>query len=307
MDIKSSEIAKFYGLKMLGHDCEINGLGLCNRKQLSPFTLSYVSNKEYLPLALANDNISVLIIPDSLVDKTDLNLKSHLISNTPEETFYKILQDIYLTRQHEMLESQISNDCNIHPTAIIEKGVSIGEGVSVGAFTIIHSNTIIGNNTTICSHCSIGSNGFQALKNSEGKSYNVNHIGGVKIGSNCYIAEYVNISRALFDNYVTIGNNVLIDTHCHIAHECTIGDNSILTTNTRLFGSSHIGNNVWMSPGSMVMNRISIRDNCHIAPGAFVITNTKEGENYIGNPATTEQTYISKKIKLNKLLNNGIK
>lgn len=307
MNYKSSQIAELYGLKMLGHDSEINGLGLCNRKQLNPSTLSYVTSEEYLPLALANDDISALIIPDSLVNKIDLNLKSYLISNTPEEVFYRILQDTYETQLREMPESHFGNNCYIHPTAIIERGVSIGDNVIVGAFTIIHSNTIIGNNTTISSHCSIGSNGFQALKDSEGKPYNVNHSGGVKIGSNCYIAEFVNISRALFDSYVTIGNNVLIDTHCHIAHECTIGDNTILTTNTRMFGSSHIGNGVWMSPGSMVMNRITVKDNCHIAPGAFVIVDTKEGERYIGNPATSEHTYITQKIKLKKLFNNGFK
>lgn len=307
MNYTSAQMAKSYGLKMLGRDCEINGLGLCNRKQLKPYTLSYVTNEDYLPIALANDDISALIIPDSLVGKIDLNLKSYLISDTPEETFYRILQDIYNTQQQELPESHIGKNCNIHPTAIIEKGVSIGDNVCIGAFTIIHSKTAIGNNTTISSHCSIGSNGFQALKDSEGKPYNVNHIGGVKIGSNCYIAEFVNISRALFDGYVTIGNNVLIDAHCHIAHECTIGDDSILTTNTRMFGSSHIGNSVWMSPGSMVMNRVAVRDNCHIAPGAFVIVDTKEGERYIGNPATTEHTYITQKIKLKKLFNNGHK
>lgn len=302
MDFKASYIAYKFQLRLCGPDNIITHLGLCNRNSLKDATLSYVTSPDYLKLALSNKNISALIIPEDLLPIADIKDKSFLISEYPEDIFYEIFDFIHNENSNILPSPQIGKDCHIHKTAIIEDGAVIGNNVSVGAFTIIHANTTIGNNTTICSHCSIGSNGFQALKRKDGKSYNVNHIGGLVIGENCYIAEFVNISRALFDGEVIIGNNVLIDAHCHIAHECKIGDNSILTTNTRLFGTSIIGKNVWMSPGTMVMNRITVEDGCHIAPGAFVMTQTSPNETYIGNPAIKEKNYISKELKLRKLL-----
>lgn len=302
MNITVSYIADKFKLRLCGPDNIIKHLGLCNRNDLKDNTLSYVATPDYLKVALSNNNISALIIPEYLFPIADISDKSFLITEYPEDIFYEILDFIHSENSNSFPSTQIGKNCNIHKTAVIEDGVVIGDNVSIGAFTIIHANTTIGNNTTICSHCSIGSNGFQALKRKDGKSYNVNHFGGLVIGENCYIAEFVNISRALFDGEVIIGNNVLIDTHCHIAHECKIGDNSVLTTNTRLFGTSTIGKNVWMSPGTMVMNRITVEDGCHIAPGTFVMTQTTPNETYIGNPAIKKKNYISKELKLRKLL-----
>lgn len=300
---KISDFARLFNLTFKGEDVRIAHIGLCNRNTLSAGTLSYVTNCDYFEDALSNELVVAVIVPQELYNSVDNCLKTLILAEYPEDTFYEILNYIASYSNGYLAKPIIGKNCNIHPTAVIEDGVVIGDNVKVGAYTIIHSKTRIGENTSIGSHCAIGSNGFQALKNHNGDSYNVPHIGGVQIGRNCYIAEFVNISKALFDTYVSIGNNVLIDVGCHIAHDCSVGDNSVLTAHTKMFGSSSIGCDVWMSPGSMVMNRIRIADGCHIAPGSFVISNTSQGETYIGNPAIKKSTFITKEIKLKKLLN----
>lgn len=303
MHYRLSELSRIFHFDFKGENVIISHLGLCNRQNLKPGTLSYVTGADYFDIALENSKLNALIVPANIYQENQGKIKALILSDYPEDTFYEIFNFISQNESTQLKKPVIGQNCNIHPTAIIENDTIIGDNVEVGAFTIIHSNTVIGNNTIISSHCAIGSNGFQALRNHEGKAYNVNHMGGVKIGNNCYIADFVNIARALFDTEVIIGDNVLVDVGSHIAHDCSIGNNSVLTANTRLFGSSSVGENVWMSPGSMVMNRIHIADDCHIAPGAFVINNTIPGETYMGNPAMKQSSYIKRESKIKKLLN----
>lgn len=302
MKHSSLDLANQFNLDHIGNEKLIEHLGLCNRSNLQPHTLSYVANADYLQEALNNDCVEAIILPHGVYESTLVTTKTLLLCEYPEEKFYEIHQSLYASQLIDASKPHIGQQCNIHPSAIIEENVIIGNGVTIGAYSIIHRGTRVGNNTIISSHCSIGSNGFQALKDHEGKSYNVAHMGGVVIGNNCYISEYVNIVRGLFDNDVIIGNHVLIDAYCHIAHDCFIGDNSVLTVSVKMFGSSAIGNNVWMSPGSMVMNRIKVADNCHVTPYSFVMSKTEQGETYIGNPAIKKCSYITRQVKLKKLL-----
>lgn len=285
-----------------GDDVVIRHLGLCNRNNLLSGTLSYVANRIYFEAAIKNTKVNAIIVPPDIYNQEDECPKTLLSTDYPEDSFYEIFNFIVQESKADLYKPIIGSNCIVHPSAIIEDGVKLGDNVMVGAYTIIHSKTQIGDNTSIGSHCAIGSNGFQALKNHNGEAYNVLHMGGVEIGRDCYIAEFVNISRALFDSKVYIGNNVLIDVGCHIAHDCRIEDNSILTANTKMFGSSSIGRGVWMSPGSMVMNKIHIADGCHVAPGAFVMNNTMHGESYLGNPAVKKSNFIKRELKLKKLL-----
>ncbi len=303
MEYKISDLAKRFKLSFKGDDVVIKHLGLCNRNNLSSCTLSYVANPDFLETAIKNTKVDAILVSPDIYNQVDACPKTLLLADYPEDSFYEIFNFIQHESSAYLNKPIIGSNCKIHPTAIIEDGVILGDNVAVGAFTIIHSKTQIGDNTLIGSHCAIGSNGFQALKKHNGKSYNVCHMGGVEIGRDCYIAEFVNISRALFDSKVYIGNNVLIDVGCHIAHDCRIEDNSVLTANTKMFGSSSIGRDVWMSPGSMIMNRIHIADKCHVAPGAFVINDTLQGESYMGNPAVKKSNFIKREIKLKKLLN----
>lgn len=300
--ITTSDIARRFSLKVIGLERVVNHLGLCNRNNLQPNTLSYVTSLEFLKTALSKENITVIIVTQELTDYCIGIDKTLIVADYPEDLFYAIFDFIACSKKRVANHPKIGKNCQIHESAIIEDNVIIGDNVRIGAFTIIHSNSVIKKNAVIGSHCAIGSNGFQALKKNDGSSYNVEHIGGVVIGENCYIAEFVNISRGLFDSDVVLEDNVLVDVGCHIAHDCHIGRNSVLTAHTILFGSSSVGESVWMSPGSMLMNRKHISDRCHVAPGSLVMTNTQNGETYIGIPAIKESTFIKREMKLKKLL-----
>lgn len=306
MEHTLSVIAKRLNAEFLGNNSKICHLGLCNRLSLYPDTLSYITSVNYWKYVIDNSNIVGLLLSKDVLDQIGRdnvfqNLQlGVIVCDYPEDVFYSLLP--CFAKQTEQLYPIVGTGCNIHPTAVIENGVSIGNNVTIGPFSIIYPNTVIGDNTKIGSHCTIGSNGFQVLKDKHGHCYNVDHIGGVKIGENVYIADHVNICRALFDNVVEIGDNVLLDSYCHIAHDCSVGADSALAAGCILFGSSHVENNVWMSPGSMLMNHAIVKQGAYICPNSFVLDSTEPMKKYFGNPAILFEEFAKMQFKLTRLL-----
>ena len=142
-----------------------------------------------------------------------------------------------------------------HPQSVISPKAQLHESVEVGPFTIIHDNVIIGEGNKIHSNVAlypgtiIGNNcevypgaviGVipQDLK-FEGENTTV------EIGNNTIIRECVTIHRATKDKWKTsIGNNCLLMTYVHVAHDCQIGNNVILASYTGLSGHVTIDDHV---------------------------------------------------------------
>lgn len=136
---------------------------------------------------------------------------------------------------------------NIHPSAIIEKGATIGNNVTIEPYAIIKENVIlednvviksqayidgfttIGQGTVIYPFASIGTKP-QDLKYRGEKTF-------IKIGKNCEIREFVTINSSCQENFVShIGDNCLIMAYCHIAHNCTLGNRVIMSNGASLAG-----------------------------------------------------------------------
>ena len=142
-----------------------------------------------------------------------------------------------------------------HPLSVISPNAQLHESVEVGPFTIIHENVSIGEGTKIHSNVAlypgtiIGKNcevypgaviGVipQDLK-FEGENTTV------EIGNNTIIRECVTIHRGTKDKWKTsIGNNCLLMTYVHVAHDCQIGNNVILASYTGLSGHVTIDDHV---------------------------------------------------------------
>lgn len=136
----------------------------------------------------------------------------------------------------------------IHPTAVIAPGATIGNDVIIEPYVVINSpnviiednvrlksnvyidgNTTIGAGTTIYPGASIGTK-TQDLKYKGETTY-------VTIGKNCEIREFVTINSSCGENStVKIGDNCLIMAYCHVAHNCEVGNRVIMSNNATLAG-----------------------------------------------------------------------
>jgi len=136
---------------------------------------------------------------------------------------------------------------SIDPRAVVDKDVVIGKNVSIGPFSVVEKNTEIGDNVQIASHVLINEG---TVIGEECKIFHGAILGtppqdlkfeGEKthltIGNNTTIREYATINRGTTHSGKTkIGNNCLIMTYVHIAHDCYIGDNVILANSVNMAG-----------------------------------------------------------------------
>lgn len=141
----------------------------------------------------------------------------------------------------------------IHPSAIISPGAVLGDNVEIGPFAYIDDNVEIGDWTRIHPHAviysyvKIGENCEifpgavvgaipQDLKYDGEVSY-------VEIGDNVTVRECATINRgtkASGKGITRIGDNSLIMSYVHVAHDCNVGRNCILTSYVGLAGETDL-------------------------------------------------------------------
>lgn len=138
--------------------------------------------------------------------------------------------------------AQICDNITIEPYAVIGKNVKINAGVKICANAYIEY-TEIGRNTIVSSGAVIGTPP-QDLGYKGEKTF-------VKIGEDCQIREHVTINRASGEGLcTTLGNNSLLMTGAHIAHNCQVGNNVIMANLATLGGHTIIEDFVFL--GGMV-------------------------------------------------------
>jgi UDP-N-acetylglucosamine acyltransferase len=131
--------------------------------------------------------------------------------------------------------AHVSSGATIGDGAIVEPFSTIYDDVVIGARTKIHPNVTIYPGTRIGDDCEIFPGAVigvipQDLK-FEGEYTTV------EIGNNTKIRECVTIHRGTKDKWKTsIGDNCLLMTYVHVAHDCQIGNNVILASYVGLSG-----------------------------------------------------------------------
>ncbi len=129
----------------------------------------------------------------------------------------------------------------IHPTAIVHPNAHIGSGVEIGPYSLIGENVVIGDGTKIGAHViiegwttigrfnkiyhgAVVGNDPQDLKFKGEKSYLI-------IGDRNIIREYATISRGTAGGggETRIGNDNLIMSYVHVAHDVQIGNGVVIS------------------------------------------------------------------------------
>lgn len=143
---------------------------------------------------------------------------------------------------------------DIHPTAIIEDGASIGDGVTIGAFSHIGANVKIGDGSWLGSHVVITGDTkigagcklfpFSVLGQ---PPQDINYDGSptsLLIGERTTIREHVTIHRGTPDGggVTRVGGDCYLMVDTHIAHDCQIGHHVVMVNQSTLGGHCEIGN-----------------------------------------------------------------
>lgn len=142
---------------------------------------------------------------------------------------------------------------NIHPLATVSPKAILGDNIEIGPYAYIEDDVVIGDGSKIHPHAVI----YKYVK--MGKNCEVfpgavvgavpqdlkfdGEVTYVEIGDNVTIRECATINRgtkASGKGVTKVGNNVLIMSYVHIAHDCHVGNNCILTSYVGIAGETDV-------------------------------------------------------------------
>jgi UDP-N-acetylglucosamine acyltransferase len=153
--------------------------------------------------------------------------------------------------------AKIGNNVIIHPFATVHEDVHIDDG------TIIHPNVVIYPGARIGKNCEIFPGAVISVIPQDLK-FNGEYT-TVEIGDNTKIREHVTIHRGTKDKLKTsVGNNCLLMTYVHVAHDCQIGNNVILASYTGLSG------HVIIEDFAILEGKVAAQQFVHIGKHAFI-------------------------------------
>lgn len=140
---------------------------------------------------------------------------------------------------------------DIHPTAIIHSTAIIEDDVKIHPYAVIGQNTKISSGTEIFPHayleyCEIGKNcKISSCAVIGTDPQDLSYKGEptkVIIGDGCLIREHVTINRASGEGNITqVGNECMLMTGAHVAHNCKVGNNVVIANIALLGGHVTIG------------------------------------------------------------------
>lgn len=154
--------------------------------------------------------------------------------------------------------AKIAEDVSVGPWTIIGPHVEIGAGSEIGSHVIIKQHTKIGCNNKIYPYASLGEDPLHLAYKGE-ETWLI-------IGDNNVIREFSTLNRGTVPGggATRIGNNNLIMSYVHIAHDCKIGNNTQFVNNASLAGHVHIEDYV------IVGLFVGIHQYCSVGAHSFV-------------------------------------
>src|SRR5690606_23913672 len=148
--------------------------------------------------------------------------KGLIISLNPKRLFFEIHNRLAEEYTFKNKEIQIAPSAEIHPTAILKNGVTVGERTKIGAYSVIEVGSVIGNDVLIENHVNVGARGMHNTK-IDGRFVSVKDLGNVVIGDRCEILSHAVIQKPYFYHSTSIGEETRISVFGNIAHGCSIG------------------------------------------------------------------------------------
>ncbi len=131
--------------------------------------------------------------------------------------------------------TDISPNAKIGNNVKIANFTTIHDNVTIGDNTVIHPNVVIYPGTKIGENCEVYPGAVLGAAPQDLKYHGEETT--VEIGNGTVIREGVTIHKGTEDKWkTTIGDNCLLMTYVHIAHDCQIGNNVILAGYAGLSG-----------------------------------------------------------------------
>lgn len=171
----------------------------------------------------------------------------------------------------------------IHPTAIIGRGVELGTGNTVGPYTVLEGPMTVGDGNWFGSHCVVGAPA--QWTGTVGRSDMGRRAGnGIRIGNENVIREFVTIHQGT-DRVTVIGDATYLMAYAHVPHDAFLADGVTLANAVQMGGHTAIGWNSNLGLGTVVHQRQVIGPYAMVGMQSVVTTHLPPGVLAFGAPA----------------------
>lgn len=176
-------------------------------------------------------------------------------------------------------EAKIARNVVIEPFTTIHKDVEIGEGTWIGSNVTVMEGARIGKNVKIFPGAVV------SCVPSDLKFKGEYTTCVIKDGA--VIRECATISRGTTDKFTTIvGENTLVMSYVHVAHDCIVGDNCVIVNAVQLAGHVEIGDWAIIGGTSAIHQFVKVGRHCMVAGGSKIRKDippfTKAGRDPVG-------------------------
>ena len=159
-------------------------------------------------------------------------------------------------------KAKLGDNVEVGPFAYIDENVEIGDGCKILPNAVIFSYVRMGKDCTVFPGAVVGAIP-QDLKFDGEESW-------VEIGDRVNIRECVTINRGTAASgkaLTKIGNDVLVMSYVHVAHDCNIGNHTILVSKVALAGETDVDD--WAIVGGASVAHQFTKVGCHAMIGGF--------------------------------------
>jgi UDP-3-O-[3-hydroxymyristoyl] glucosamine N-acyltransferase len=290
--------------------------------------LSFLDNPKYLPVFVAT-GASACLVAAKFVSSAPSETAC-LVTSEPYRGFAKALALFY----PDSLKPKAAGLCGhsqpspVHPTAMLEPGVTVEPGAIVGPEARIGSGTtlaagsvtgyrvhvgrdcyigpnvslthaLLGNRVTIHAGASIGQDGFGFAMGKTGH-LKVPQIGRVIIQDDVEIGANTTIDRGALRDTI-VGEGTKIDNLVQIGHNVVIGRHCIIVSQTGISGSTELGDFVALGGQVGVIGHVKIGAGAQIAASSNVRSDVPPGARWGGTPAKPVRLWFRELTLLQKL------
>lgn len=274
--IKVSVLANILGLSWRGSDLEITHICPYSEAESGSLCFNKTVVSEEMPHAV------VVIAPPNSCHGHGAVIESI----NPRLSFAKSL--IALDDSPGFLwpfdPPRLGNDVMVSPTAVLGRGVVIGARTWIGNHVVVSDGVQIGEDCVIKSNSVIGESGFGFERDEDGIPIRILHLGSVVIGNRVEIGSLNTVCRATL-GVTVIEDDVKIDDHVHIAHNCRIRRGALITACAELSGGVDVGEFVWIGPNTSIIQKAVLGPGAFIGIGSTITKSVPDGVTVAGNPA----------------------
>lgn len=156
-------------------------------------------------------------------------------------------------------------DKNIHPTAVVEDGATLGADVKIGPFCCVGKDVTLGDGVELISHVAVAGTTNVGARTRIFPFASIGHQPqdlkyqgepcSLEVGSDCLIREGVtmNPGTAGGGSVTTVGSHCAFLANSHVGHDCIVGDHVIFSNNVMLAGHCNVGAYVIIGGGAAVI------------------------------------------------------